>query len=32
MKFAWVSLFGVAFADFYVLLVATGTISDLRFF
>jgi hypothetical protein len=32
MKFAWVSLFGVAFADFYVLLLATDTISDLRFF
>jgi hypothetical protein len=32
MKFAWISLFGVAFADFYVLLLATGTINDLRFF
>jgi hypothetical protein len=32
MKYAWVSLFGVAFADFYVLLVATDTIPDLRFF
>jgi hypothetical protein len=32
MTFAWISLFGVAFADFYVLLLATGTISDLRFF
>jgi hypothetical protein len=32
MKFAWISLFGVAFADFYVLLLATDTISDLRFF
>ncbi len=32
MKFAWVSLVGVAFADFYVLLLATDTISDLRFF
>ena len=32
MKFAWVSLFSVAFADFYVFLLATGTISDLRFF
>jgi hypothetical protein len=32
MRFAWVSLFGVAFADFYVLLLATDTISDLRFF
>ena len=26
------SLFSVAFADFYVFLLATGTISDLRFF
>jgi hypothetical protein len=32
MKYAWISLFGVAFADFYVFLLATGTISDLRFF
>ncbi len=32
MQFAWISLFGVAFADFYVFLLATGTISDLRFF
>jgi hypothetical protein len=32
MLFAWISLFGVAFADFYVFLVATDTISDLRFF
>jgi hypothetical protein len=32
MQFAWISLFGVAFADFYVLLVATDTITDLRFF
>jgi hypothetical protein len=32
MRFAWVSLFGVAFADFYVFLLATGTITDLRFF
>jgi hypothetical protein len=32
MTFAWVSLVGVAFADFYVLLLATDTISDLRFF
>jgi hypothetical protein len=32
MQFAWASLFSVAFADFYVLLLATGTISDLRFF
>jgi hypothetical protein len=32
MKFAWASLFSVAFADFYVFLLATDTISDLRFF
>jgi hypothetical protein len=32
MKLAWISLFGVAFADFYVFLLATDTISDLRFF
>jgi hypothetical protein len=32
MQFAWASLFSVAFADFYVFLLATGTITDLRFF
>lgn len=32
MQFAWISLFGVAFADLYVFLLATGTIPDLRFF
>jgi hypothetical protein len=32
MQFAWISLFGVALADFYVFLLATGTISDPRFF
>jgi len=32
MKFAWASLFSVAFADFYVFMVATNTFSDLRFF
>jgi hypothetical protein len=32
MQFAWASLFTVAFADFYVFLLATGTITDLRFF
>ncbi len=31
-KFAWLSLFSVAIADFYVYLLATGTISDPRFF
>jgi hypothetical protein len=30
--FAWLSLFSVALADVYVRLVATGTITDLRFF
>jgi hypothetical protein len=29
---AWWSLFSVALADVYVLLLATGTITDLRFF
>ena len=32
MQYAWISLFTVAFADFYVFLLATGTISELRFF
>jgi hypothetical protein len=32
MLFAWISLFGVAFADLYVRLVAMGVIRDLRFF
>jgi hypothetical protein len=32
MQFAWASLVTVAFADFYVFLLATGTISDPRFF
>ena len=31
-NFAWVSLFGVAFADLYVRLVATGAISNFYFF
>jgi hypothetical protein len=31
-RFAWLSLFSVAIADVYVFLLATGTISDLRFF
>jgi len=30
--FAWLSLFGVAFADFYVYLLAKGTITDPTFF
>ncbi len=32
MQLAWVSLLFVAFTDFYVRLLATGTISDPRFF
>ncbi len=32
MLFAWVSLFGVALADLYVRLVASGAIEDVRFF
>jgi hypothetical protein len=31
-QYAWLSLFSVAIADFYVYLLATGTISDPRFF
>jgi hypothetical protein len=31
-RYAWLSLFSVAIADFYVYLLANGTISDLRFF
>ncbi|RBY77022.1 hypothetical protein DQ239_12710 [Blastococcus sp. TF02-09] len=31
-RFAWLSLFSVAIADGYVFLLATDTISDLRFF
>jgi hypothetical protein len=32
MLYAWVSLFTVMLADFYVLLVSSGAISDPRFF
>ena len=32
MQIAWVSLFGVALTDLYVRLVATGTLTDPRFF
>jgi len=32
MRWAWTSLFGVALTDLYVLLVASDTIRDLRFF
>ncbi len=31
MFFAWTSLFGVGFADFYVWMVASGRITDFRF-
>ncbi|MGH3354377.1 MAG: hypothetical protein ACRDOJ_00680 [Nocardioidaceae bacterium] len=31
-QWAWASLLSVALTDFYVYLLATGTISDLRFF
>ena len=32
MRYAWASLASVALADLYVLLLATGTLSDPRFF
>ena len=32
MLFAWLSLFSVGFADFYVWMVASGRITDLRIF
>ncbi|MBK5305921.1 MAG: hypothetical protein JJD92_04455 [Frankiaceae bacterium] len=32
MKYAWVSLFGVALTDFYIRLLATNAFSDPRFF
>ena len=31
-RYAWLSLFSVALADLYVYLLATGAITDLRFF
>jgi hypothetical protein len=31
-RYAWLSLFSVAIADFYVYLLANGTITDVRFF
>jgi hypothetical protein len=31
MLWAWVSLFGVGFADFYVWMVASGAVTDIRF-
>jgi hypothetical protein len=32
MQWAWISMIGVALTDLYVFLLASGTISDLRFF
>jgi hypothetical protein len=32
MRFAWISLFGVALADLYVYLLASGVFADPRFF
>jgi len=32
MLFAWVSLFGVGLTDFYVRLVSSGAIRDVRLF
>ena len=32
MQFAWISLFGVALTDFYIRMVASGAIHDVRFF
>jgi hypothetical protein len=32
MQLAWTTLGTLMLTDFYVLLVASGTISDLRFF
>ena len=31
-QYAWLSLFSVAIADLYVLLLSTGAITDIRFF
>src|SRR6476620_550813 len=31
-RYAWLSLFSVAIADFYIYLLSTGAIEDLRFF
>ena len=31
-RYAWLSLFSVAIADFYVYLLSTGAINDPRFF
>ena len=32
MLLAWVSLFWLLFTDLYIVLLSTGTITDLRFF
>jgi hypothetical protein len=32
MLFAWISLFGVALTDFYIRLVSSGAIQDVRLF
>jgi hypothetical protein len=32
MLFAWLSLFSVGLADFYVRLIASGAIRDVRLF
>jgi hypothetical protein len=32
MLFAWISLFGVALTDFYVRMVSSGAIQDVRIF
>jgi hypothetical protein len=32
MQFAWMSLIWLAVTDFYIVMLATGTITDLRFF
>jgi hypothetical protein len=31
MQFAWITLGTLALTDFYIMLVASGTITDLRF-
>jgi hypothetical protein len=31
-QFAWLSLFSVALTDLYIYLLASGQVSDLRFF
>ena len=32
MQLAWISLFGVALTDLYVLLISSGAFNDPRFF